>query len=349
MTKSAKSYKYNCRDCPAQQRCINSKNLSPGIKSATIQRFKNRTDTFQTWDVLQQDCLLLREENRKAWPETVPQTGLLKRLKQAQQATNAHALARLEPLATQATPAPAISAPAPSALVPQADLCGITVIATERIMRLPDRGEVVLGRFERGFSNLPDVDLTFEDGLIPSISRRHALVMGRNGEHWLEDIGSTNGTYLNGRKLDLGESVQLEPGNRILLGRCRLMYVPFPQWALEPDSNIAHTPYLFVTHTGQHIELPKQKDVILGRSDPTLGYNPDLDMSVAGDISMHVSRRHARITERNGYHYLEEMGSPGGTRLNGRPIHLGDPPKLLHPGDQLWLGGCVVAYEWQLL
>lgn len=349
MKESTRSYKYSCRDCQIRRRCIDSKNLAPGIKITLEQRFKNRTDTFQTWDVLQEDCLLVREERQKTMP--VQETGLLRRLRQAQQATNRLSPNALEPAASWATREATTSispAPSPAALVPQEDLCGLTVIATERIIRLPDRGELVLGRFEHGFAKPPDVDLTFDDGVFPSISRRHALVMGRSGQHWIEDMGSTNGTYLNGCRLALGESVQLARGNRILLGRCRLMYVPFPVWAVDPDPNMPHTCYFFVAHTGQHIKLPQQKEIMLGRSDPSLDYTPDVDLGIAGDISSYVSRRHARIIERSGCHYLEEMGSASGTRLNGQPIHVGDAPTLLHPGDQLWLGGCVVAYEWQL-
>jgi predicted component of type VI protein secretion system len=162
-------------------------------------------------------------------------------------------------------------------------------------------------------------------------------------------MGSTNGTYINGRQLALGENAELNSGDRILLGRCRLMYVPFPKWAVEANPYTRHTCNLFITHTGDQIELPPQKEIMLGRSDPTLDYIPDVDLNVVGDISLHVSRRHVRLIERHGRHYLEEMGSASGTRVNGHLLHMGDAPLLLYPGDQLWLGGCVVAYEWHLL
>jgi pSer/pThr/pTyr-binding forkhead associated (FHA) protein len=349
--KETKSYKYSCRDCPIRRRCIDDKNLAPGLKITIEHRFKNRTDTFDTWDILQADCLLIREEQRRASLEA-PQTSLLKRLNQAQQATNELPTEKLEPAATWVKRKPAVPIfPEPSSvgLVPQQDLCGLTVISTERMIQLPRKGELVLGRFEHGFAKLPDVDLSFDDGEFPSVSRRHALIIGKNGQHWLGDMGSTNGTYLNGRKLALGENAALAPGNRILLGRCRLMYVPLPDWATKPDPNIPHASTLFVTHTGHQIELPPQREIMVGRSDPDLDYIPDVDLNIAGDVSMNVSRRHARIIERNGCHYLEEMGSASGTRLNGLPIHLGNAPLLLRPGDQLWLGGCVVAYEWQVL
>jgi pSer/pThr/pTyr-binding forkhead associated (FHA) protein len=349
MKQSTKTYKYNCRDCQIRQECIDDKNLSPGLRMTIEQRFKNRTDTFETWDVLQQDCLLIRQERRAASPA---QSGLLRRLNQAKQATtNELSPTKLKPAATWSKRKPATSSPelSPVGLIPQQDAHGITVIATERMIRLPNRGEVVMGRFEHGFANPPDVDLSFDDGEYPSVSRRHALVIGKSGRHWLGDMGSTNGTYINGRQLALGENVELNSGDRILLGRCRLMYVPFPKWAVEANPYTSHTCSLFITHTGDQVELPQQKEIMLGRSDPTLDYVPDVDLNVAGDISLHVSRRHVRLVERRGRHYLEEMGSASGTRVNGQLVHMGDAPLLLYPGDQLWLGGCVVAYEWHLL
>jgi pSer/pThr/pTyr-binding forkhead associated (FHA) protein len=80
-----------------------------------------------------------------------------------------------------------------------------------------------------------------------------------------------------------------------------------------------------------------------------LGFTPDIDLGHIGDISIYVSRRHVRLIQRGGLHFLEEIGSAGGTRLNGKPIQTGASPALLHHGDQLWLGGCVLAYEWELI
>jgi pSer/pThr/pTyr-binding forkhead associated (FHA) protein len=88
---------------------------------------------------------------------------------------------------------------------------------------------------------------------------------------------------------------------------------------------------------------------MIGRSDPTLAYKPDIDLRDVGEIGRYVSRRHARIIARQGRHFVEEVGSTSGTRLNGSPLQVGAPPRLLNPGDQLSLGGCVIAYEWRLL
>jgi hypothetical protein len=53
----------------------------------------------------------------------------------------------------------------------------------------------------------------------PSISRRHASLR-RAGEHWLlRDLGSRNGTWLNGMRVT--EEVEARPGDQISLGGVR--------------------------------------------------------------------------------------------------------------------------------
>jgi pSer/pThr/pTyr-binding forkhead associated (FHA) protein len=354
MENFARSYKYNCRSCTVRNRCIDAKNLAPGIKIAIAHRFENRTDTFETWDVLQQDCLLVRDETQKKARTASQESALIKRLREARQPSDGPQRDKLKttppfPQRKQVVTAPLPLPSPPPAAKTKETLCHLQLVATQRLVRLPTDGDVVLGRFEHGYSNPPDVDLTVDDGEIPSVSRRHALLICRGGQHWLEDMGSSNGTYLNGRQLSLGKSQPLAAGDRILLGRCRLLYTPMPDWAQEPDPRVPHSCFLVGTPTGYEIELPEKSEIMVGRPDPTLDYIPDADLSGAGNIAMHISRRHVRLVAHGGRHFVQEAGSAAGTRLNGRPVRVGNPPALLHPGDQLWLGGCVVAYEWRLL
>jgi pSer/pThr/pTyr-binding forkhead associated (FHA) protein len=64
----------------------------------------------------------------------------------------------------------------------------------------------------------PINDVVFADA---EVSRRHARIILQNGHYYIEDLGSTNGTFVNGRRIqaitklgngdivDLGESVRL--------------------------------------------------------------------------------------------------------------------------------------------
>jgi len=64
-----------------------------------------------------------------------------------------------------------------------------------------------------------DEDIVLSDQWL---SRRHAEVRFRDGEYYLQDLGSRNGTLLNGRRIE-GE-VQLVAGDVITLGEHRLVF-----------------------------------------------------------------------------------------------------------------------------
>jgi putative peptide zinc metalloprotease protein len=55
---------------------------------------------------------------------------------------------------------------------------------------------------------------------VPSVSRVHAEIDIADGDAWLTDMGSSYGTFLDGRRVQ--ERVALGPGMRIDLGDCRL-------------------------------------------------------------------------------------------------------------------------------
>lgn len=54
---------------------------------------------------------------------------------------------------------------------------------------------------------------------LDTVSRDHAEIVVHDGQAWVRDAGSANGTYLNGRRLDPDTPVQLTPGDVIGLGR----------------------------------------------------------------------------------------------------------------------------------
>lgn len=52
----------------------------------------------------------------------------------------------------------------------------------------------------------------------PGVSGAHCVVKVEGGQLWLTDLGSSHGTYLNGRKLAANQAVPLNPGDRFYLG-----------------------------------------------------------------------------------------------------------------------------------
>ena len=82
-------------------------------------------------------------------------------------------------------------------------------------------GQLKLVRFDNaviplniGVTPLNRRDVNSADG---EISREHAQVTYRAGTWWVQDVGSTYGTYVN--TLRIFEPVMLQPGDRIQMGR----------------------------------------------------------------------------------------------------------------------------------
>lgn len=79
--------------------------------------------------------------------------------------------------------------------------------------------ESYIGRWDADNGVFPDVDLDSYDEEA-KISRRHARIVHRNGSYTLEDLGSTNGTYINrGRRLIPGNPHRLDDGDEIIVGK----------------------------------------------------------------------------------------------------------------------------------
>jgi len=81
--------------------------------------------------------------------------------------------------------------------------------------------EALLGRYDSVTGMRPDIDLTNEDQS-RNISRRHARLVTKDGKHFVaEEIGTMNGTYLNGKKLANGVLTPIADGDELTL--CRLV------------------------------------------------------------------------------------------------------------------------------
>jgi hypothetical protein len=90
--------------------------------------------------------------------------------------------------------------------------------AAEPIMLQP-QPETVIGRFDPNSQKRPDLDLSPYGAIDKGISRLHAAV--RRGEDTLTliDLGSVNGTYLNGQRLAPSQPRVLRDGDEVRLGK----------------------------------------------------------------------------------------------------------------------------------
>ncbi|MCI0339084.1 MAG: FHA domain-containing protein [Acidobacteria bacterium] len=90
---------------------------------------------------------------------------------------------------------------------------------------LAAEGEVTIGRLDPHRGIRPDVDLSKYDPA-SRISRRHARVTVRGHQFFVEDLGSANGTIVNGNKrLKPQEPYPLANGDVLKIGETTLKFV----------------------------------------------------------------------------------------------------------------------------
>lgn len=81
-----------------------------------------------------------------------------------------------------------------------------------------------IGRWDADGGVFPDVDLDTDDPEA-KVSRRHARISLRDGQYLIEDLGSTNGTFVNrGHRLASGERHPLKDGDEIIVGKTFLRF-----------------------------------------------------------------------------------------------------------------------------
>lgn len=100
-------------------------------------------------------------------------------------------------------------------VVPDACLVAVSGTTSGKVFRLLRR-ETLIGR-------LPEADIRIDDR---SISGRHAKIVREHGEHTLWDLGSMNGTFLNGQRIVAHQPFSLAHGDNIQVAETTFAYLP---------------------------------------------------------------------------------------------------------------------------
>jgi hypothetical protein len=119
--------------------------------------------------------------------------------------------------APAAPPAPAAGAPLPEGAAPK-----LRVIRGQKINH---EFPIYEGNNFIGRADEQPVDIDLEDQEPPDriwCSRQHALVIFENNNLKLEDLNSSNGTYLNRQRVHPGQPRELKPGDVIQIGTVQL-------------------------------------------------------------------------------------------------------------------------------
>lgn len=115
------------------------------------------------------------------------------------------------------------SSPPPS--LPSAELqsaVSLCVVDSGQIIPLENRDEFTLGRSAEGQPILPDIDLAGFRAYEMGVSRLHASIRMDGKQVFAMDLGSVNGSRLNGQKIPPHKPCPLNHGDILTLGKLKL-------------------------------------------------------------------------------------------------------------------------------
>jgi hypothetical protein len=113
-------------------------------------------------------------------------------------------------------------APRPEPVPPSYSWISLHFMGSGKILPLASRNEFILGRICEESLILPDVDLTPYRAGPAGVSRLHVVVKREANKALVMDLGSSNGTYINGRRIHPDVDVALRDQDIIALGTLQI-------------------------------------------------------------------------------------------------------------------------------
>lgn len=188
-------------------------------------------------------------------------------------------------------------------------------------------GESVIGR---------EADISVVDG---RVSRRHAMLTNGHGQITIEDLGSTNGTKVDGAALTAGEKRVLKGGETLSFGGAEVRLA-------MPGEASANATAVFASNRTAAIAAAPRKETApatligpdgekpLRAGVSTFGRKDDNDFVVPDS---YVSGRHGQIEVTEHGVFLTDLGSSNGTFLNGAKLAPNTRTSIT-PDDTIRLG-----------
>ena len=84
---------------------------------------------------------------------------------------------------------------------------------------LEGKSEFLVGREDPVSNIYPDIDLTPHKGEEHGVSRMHAKIYAQGAQYLIEDLNSTNSTYLNRQKLAAKTPTPIKDGDEVRFGK----------------------------------------------------------------------------------------------------------------------------------
>jgi pSer/pThr/pTyr-binding forkhead associated (FHA) protein len=197
-----------------------------------------------------------------------------------------------------------------------------------------------IGRHEEPF-------VGYDPRLVTRLSRRHARIFEQDGVVYLADLGSLNGTTVNGQAVDK-IPVKLQPGAEVCFaGLCYQIDI-LGAAAKRVSKRSGAVPVMLVLKP-EHPEIALEPVVVSQfpflvnkKSEVFARYAERLP-----DQIKYLSRRHAHIFLRDDSLYIEDLGSTNGTYVSG--ARLEEHAHLLRNGDVVAFGGECFVYRVELV
>ncbi len=117
------------------------------------------------------------------------------------------------------------SASLSSASILPDETVGLLVIEANRMIHLRGHSEYTIGRITEDQPIVPDVDLSEFKAYLQGVSRLHASLKIGEQRISIRDLGSSNGTRVNGQKIVPNVDYPLKHGDAIALGKMKIQIV----------------------------------------------------------------------------------------------------------------------------
>ncbi|HLK93677.1 MAG TPA: FHA domain-containing protein [Polyangia bacterium] len=230
------------------------------------------------------------------------------------------------------------SAPGASALERAS---GTTDRTPERTLDFPDeRTEIRIGR-------RPDLELPLPDRALSAV---HARLVREGGGWQIEDLGSTNGTRVDGQRLPPEAPRPLAPGARVALGQITFVFEgPVAAGLLggEGTASIARRLVSDLFAASPDMATPSLTIVGGVETRPPLRLEATDRPYVLGRVetcdlplgSEEISREHAEIVRLWDRITIRDLDSKNGLRVNGAVV---TGRRRLRDGDRIQIGPAVL-------
>ncbi len=119
------------------------------------------------------------------------------------------------------------------AIFREGDTLRLDIDGSPEPIKFKPKPETIFGRRDPATGAMPDVDLTPFAGYRMGVSRRHAAIrFGDDDNLDIWDLGSSNGTFLNGQRLSAHRPYRLRDGDELRLGQM-VVHIYFEEKATE--------------------------------------------------------------------------------------------------------------------